>query len=48
MEPQKIMNLLDSTRSQSTKFKTKNCVEVNDDSRGSYNTNSQIKFKISM
>ena len=48
MEPQKIMNLLDSTRNQPTKFRTKNCVEVNDDSRGSYNTNSQIKFKISM
>ena len=48
MEPQKIINLLDSTRSQPTKFRTKNCVEVNDDSRESYNTNSQIKFKISM
>ena len=48
MQPQKIINLLDSTRSQLTKFRTKNCVEVNDDSRGSYNTNSQIKFKISI
>ena len=26
-------------------FKTKNLVEVNDESRGTYNVNSQIKFK---
>ena len=31
-----------------TKFRTKNWVEINDDSCGMYNTNSQIKFKISM
>ena len=30
------------------KFKTKNWVEVNDESRGTYNFNSQIKFKTSM
>ena len=30
------------------KLRTKNWVEINDDSRGTYNTNSQIKFKIMM
>ena len=27
------------------KFKIKNWVEINDESRGTYNANSQIKFK---
>ena len=48
MEYQKIINLLDNTPNQTTKFRTKNWVEINDDSRGTYNTNSQIKFKTSM
>ena len=48
MECQKIINLLDNTPNQPTKFRTKNWVEINDDSRGTYNTNSQIKFKTSM
>ena len=48
MEYQKIINLLDNTPNQPTKFTTKNWVEVNDDSRETYNTNNQIKFKISM
>ena len=42
------MNLLDNTPNQSTKFTKKNWVEINDESRGTYNTNSQIKFKTSM
>ena len=46
-EYQKI-NLLDNTPNQPTKIRTKNWVEVNDYSRGTYNTNSQIKFKTSM
>ena len=29
---------------QPSKFKTKNWVEINDESRGTYNANSQIKF----
>ena len=33
---------------QQTKFRTKNLVEIDDDSRGTDNTNSQIKFKTSM
>ena len=47
MEYQKITNLLDNTPCQSTEFRTKNQAEIND-SRGRYNTNSQIKFKTSM
>ena len=40
--------MLDTTPTQSTKFKTKNCVEINDDSQGAYSTSSQIRFKTSM
>ena len=39
MEYQKIINLLDNIPNQPTKFKTKDWVEINDDSRGMYNTN---------
>ena len=48
MEYQKIINLLDNTPNQPTKFRTKNWVEINDESLGTYNTNSQIRFKTSM
>ena len=48
MEYQKIINLLDNRLNQSTKYRTKYWVEINDDSRGTYNTNIQIKFKTSM
>ena len=48
MEYQKIINLLENTTNQATKFRTKNWIEINDDSRGTYNTNIQIKFKTSM
>ena len=48
MEYQKTINLLDNTPNQPSKFRTKNWVEINDDSRGTYNTNSQIKFKTSI
>ena len=48
MEYQKIINLLDNTPNQPSKFRTKNWVEITDDSLGMYNTNSQIKFKIKM
>ena len=48
MEYQKIINLLENTPNQPTKFRTKKWVEINDESRGTYNTNSQIKFKTSM
>ena len=48
MEYQKIINLLDNTPNQPSKFRTKNWVLINDDARGSYNKNSQGKFKTSM
>ena len=40
--------MLDNTSIQPGKFRTKNWVEIHDDSRGMYNTDSQIKFKTSM
>ena len=43
MEYEKIINLLDNTPKQPTKFRTENWVEINDDSHGKYNTGSQIK-----
>ena len=48
MQYQKIINLLDNKPNQPSKFSAKNWVEIYDDSRGTYNTNSQIKFKTSM
>ena len=40
--------MLENTPNQPTKFRTKNWVDINYDLRGTYNTNSQIKFKTSM
>ena len=40
--------MLDDASNQPSKFKTKNWVEVNDESRGTYNVNSQIKFKTTL
>ena len=48
MEYQKIANLIDDASNQPSKFRTKNWVEINDESRGTYNVNSQIKFKTTM
>ena len=48
MEYQKIANLLDDASNQPYKFQTKNWVEINDESRGTCNVNSQIKFKNTM
>ena len=48
MEYQKIANLIDDTSNQPSKFRTKNWVEKNDESRETYNVNSQIKFKSTM
>ena len=44
MEYQKMINLLDNTPSQPSKFRTKKLVEINDDSLGIHNTNSEMKF----
>ena len=41
MEYQQIINVLDNTPNQLSKFRTENWVEINDDSGGTYNTNSQ-------
>ena len=48
MEYQKIANLIDNTPNQPSKFRTRNWVEINYESRGAYNVNSQIKFKTTM
>ena len=48
MEYQKLANLIDNTSNQPSKFRTRNWVEINDESRGAYNVNSQIKFKTTM
>ena len=47
MEYQKIANLIDNASNQPSKFRTKNLVGRNDESRA-YNVNSQIKFKTTM
>ena len=39
---------MDNKSNQPSKFRTKNWVEINDNSRGTYNTNSHIKLKTSM
>ena len=46
MEYQKIKNLLNNTQNKPSKFRTKRWIEINDESRATYNVNSQIKFKI--
>ena len=48
MEYQKIINLLDNTPNQLSKFKTKNWIEINDQSGGVYNVNRDIRFKTTM
>ena len=48
MEYQKIINLLDNASNQPSKFRTKNWVEISDESRGTYNTNTRIKSKTTM
>ena len=47
MQCKNIINLLDNTPNQPSKFKTKTWVETNDDLCETRNTNSQIKFKTS-
>ena len=43
-----MINLLDNTLDQLSKFRTKNWMEINDRSQGVYNTNSNIRFKTAM
>ena len=40
--------MIDEASNQPSKFKTKNWLEINDESRGTYHVNSQIKFKTTM
>ena len=47
MEYQKIANLLNDESNQPSKFRTRNWVEINDESRGTY-TSNDIKFKNTM
>ena len=46
MGDQKIINLLEYTTNQLSKFRTKNLVEINGDAHGFHSAQSQIKFKI--
>ena len=48
MEYQKIANLLNDESNQPSKFGTRNWVEINDEARGTYSPDKQIKFKWSM
>ena len=48
MEYQKIANLLNDDSNKPSKFRTKNSVEINDDSRSTYSSNKQIRFKTAM
>ena len=47
MQYQKIINLLDDTRNQLSKFRTTNWVEIDDKSKGRFD-NSNIRFNTSM
>ena len=48
MEYQKIANLLNDASNKPSKFRTRNWVEINDDVRGIYSPNKQIRFKTTM
>ena len=48
MEYQKITNLLDDSPNKTSKFITRIWVEINDESRGNYNDEKQIRFKKTM
>ena len=45
MEYQKIINLLDNTPNQSSKFKEKNWIKINDEPRGTCNEDNQIRLQ---
>ena len=48
MEYQRIANLLNDEPNKPSNFRTKKWVEINDDVRGVYSPNKQIRFKTSM
>ena len=47
MKYKKIMNLLGNMSNKPSKFRIRNCVEINDESGGTYNFSNQIRFKSS-
>ena len=47
MEYHKIINVLEDTTNQPSKFRTRSWVEINNQSKGMHD-NSNIRFKISM
>ena len=47
MEYQKVANLLYDASNQPSKFRTRNCIEINNESRGTY-TSNDIKCKTTM
>ena len=48
MEYQNIAISLDSASNKPSKFRTRNWVEINDEMRGEYSPNKQIRFKTAM
>ena len=48
MEYRKRAKLLDNASNQPSKFRARNWVEINDESRETYSVNRQINFKTSM
>ena len=42
----RIANLIDDASNQPSKFKTKNCVEINDESRGTYMLIAKSNLKL--
>ena len=48
MEYQKFEKLLDDTTNQPSKFRTRNSVEINAESKGVYSAGNEIEFKTSM
>ena len=43
MEYQKIADLLNNESNQPSKFRARNCVEINDKSRGTYTSNLKLQ-----
>ena len=48
MKYQKIVNLLSDASNKPSKFRTRNWIEINDDIKGAYSPNKQIRFKTEM
>ena len=45
MEYQKIINLLENAPNKPSRFKIRNQIDINDDIRGAYSPNKQIRYK---